>query len=98
MKILKRGLTIEQRFKIDIITGCWNWTRYKDIAGYGKLKIENKTVYAHRIMFEKHKGIIPTDKVLNHICNNRGCINPEHLEIVTQKENVRKGKRTKYVQ
>ena len=69
--------------------GCWKWLGSKYRNGYGKL---GKTgVMAHRIAYELTRGEVPKDMCLDHLCKQRDCINPDHLEIVTLTENVMRG-------
>ena len=69
------------------IGDCLVWQGSKYQNGYGKL---NKTM-AHRIAYSLVKGEIPTSMCLDHLCKNRSCVNPDHLEIVTLVENVMRG-------
>jgi hypothetical protein len=71
--------------------GCWEWQRATmPNGGYGRLarSLAEGTRAAHRISYEEFIGPIPEGLVLDHLCNNTGCINPLHLEPVTQAENV----------
>jgi hypothetical protein len=70
---------------------CWLWTGSKHPRGYGQLSLDGKVRRAHRVSFEIFVGPIPTELVLDHLCRNPACINPTHLEPVTQGENVRRG-------
>lgn len=74
-------------------TGCWNWTGYIEKEGYGQvwLKSEHGTRRPHRIEYENKYGPIPSGMVLDHLCRNRSCVNPEHLEIVSHRENILRG-------
>src|SRR3990167_5527343 len=75
--------------------GCWIWQRSKDRGGYGKVNVKGKILRAHRIYYEKHKGIIPKGLQIDHLCRVPACVNPDHLEPVTGTENYRRGKSTK---
>ncbi len=58
--------------------------------GYGRIKIQGKTSAVHRVMFSCIHGYVPNGIDIDHICNNRLCCNPDHLEAVTHKENCRR--------
>ena len=81
------GLVTLDCYTINQETGCWEWDACLNDAGYG-LKGHHR---AHRLMYEKHKGPIPEGLQIDHICRNRKCINPDHLEAVTHAENGRRG-------
>lgn len=67
--------------------GCWTWTGYVRKDGYGTYNF----ILAHRIAFEVHKGPIPPGLTIDHLCRNRRCVNPDHLECVSIGENVLRG-------
>ncbi len=67
--------------------GCWGLTRHRRHT-YASLTWDGVSDKAHRVSFKLYKGEIPTDKVVGHECNNKWCVNPAHLEAVTQLENL----------
>lgn len=74
--------------------GCWLWKRSKDKDGYGWSSFENKTHQAHRLSYQLVNGEIPDGLHLDHLCRVRHCVNPDHLEPVTPRENLRRGDTT----
>lgn len=72
-------------------TSCWFWKGTKNPEGYGKILYNGKLVYAHRYSYQMVFGDIPTNKVIDHICYNRSCVNPEHLSVVSCKDNIKRG-------
>lgn len=72
-------------------TPCWIWGRHITTDGYGQMYVDNRLVMAHRHYYEKAKGSIPRGLQLDHLCRVRACMNPDHLEPVTNAENVRRG-------
>lgn len=77
-------------------TGCWEWTRSK-VSGYGRKvdPLTGKLVMAHRWFYEQRNGEISEGLELDHLCRNRRCVNPEHLEAVTRTVNIRRCPATK---
>lgn len=75
----------------DVMTGCWLWGAMKDPRGYGRFNLDKGPRLAHRIAYTLVKGAIPGGLGLDHLCRAHGCVNPAHLEPVTQRENVRRG-------
>ena len=71
-------------------SGCWEWALSCSDNGYGKAKFQQVQVSAHRLSYMAHIGPIPDGKSLDHLCMNKRCINPEHLEPVTSRENSRR--------
>lgn len=72
-------------------TPCWIWQKALTAAGYGQGWDGSRVVKAHRWMYERLVGPIPHGHVLDHLCNQRACVNPVHLRPVEQRENVRRG-------
>ena len=85
-----RRTLFEDMYVVDAASGCWVWQR-STTRGYGSLTRDGKTMYAHRFAYELHIGPIPTGLVIDHLCRNPLCVNPHHLEPVTQRENVLRG-------
>lgn len=72
-------------YRIDPETGCWEWLKFK-LRGYGRNTAAGHSQYAHRAYYEVANGPVPPDHDVHHKCVNPGCVNPEHLEAVTQRE------------
>lgn len=70
---------------------CWNWRKPLDKDGYGTAHFGNKRYRAHRLSYETLVGPIPEGLVIDHLCRNKACVNPDHLEPVTNKENLLRG-------
>lgn len=88
--------TETERFwsKVDRTADCWTWTGATSDTGYGLYQAAtNRLVRAHRYSYELTVGPIAEGLVIDHLCRNTSCVNPEHLEAVTQTENVRRGLR-----
>lgn len=72
--------------------GCIIWTGFLDRDGYGQFTAAGRrNVRAHRWAYEHHVGPIPDGLVIDHLCRVRHCVNPEHLEVVTVRENTLRG-------
>lgn len=66
---------------------CWDWLRSVDRYGYGRYSYQGKYVAAHRLSFTLLIGEIPKDRILDHTCFNKSCVNPNHLRPVTHQQN-----------
>ena len=71
---------------------CWLWTGNMGHDGYTLFRIGDRRIVASRVAHEIYKGPIPDGLVIDHLCRVHHCVNPDHLEAVPQKENVRRGR------
>lgn len=86
MPTVKLGSRFISKVLIDLNTGCWNWTASIDKGGYGRFRIAGEWGFAHR-----YANQTPENMHTDHLCRNRCCVNPDHLETVTNIENVNRG-------
>jgi hypothetical protein len=77
--------------KVDKTDYCWNWTASLNENGYGLFRFNGKTSKAHRVSYIITFGEIADGLVIDHLCKNKKCVNPEHLDPVSQGENVVRG-------
>ena len=73
------------------MSGCWLWTGALNPDGYGKFKVRGKRIGAHRWAHERFRWPIPPGLEIDHLCRQRSCVNPDHLEVVTGRENTLRG-------
>lgn len=89
--------TLPQHIRRNIVAGennCWLWTRSLSKDGYGWASLDNRTWQAHRLVYVLLRGTPPSHLVLDHLCRVRHCVNPEHLEPVTPRQNLERGETT----
>lgn len=77
--------------KFTVGDGCWQWQAARKPSGYGVFRDAGKNRPAHRVVYEVFVGPVPAGLDLDHLCRNRGCVRPDHLEPVTRSENLRRG-------
>ena len=88
--------TSEERFEALYMpepnSGCWIWIGAITRLGYSKFGLKGKWGFGHRVSYRLYKGEIPNGLEIDHLCRVRCCVNPNHLEAVTRKVNVNRGK------
>lgn len=77
--------------KFTVGDGCWEWTAAKDADSYGTFGVNNRGRLSHRIIYELLVGPIGEGLTLDHLCRVRHCVRPDHLEPVTNRENILRG-------
>lgn len=93
----------DEKWELDAASGCWLWTGPPDRMGYGRFNFERINRTAYSVAYELYKGPVPEGLHIDHLCHtlaeycvsgpgclHRRCVNPEHLEAVTQNENAKR--------
>jgi hypothetical protein len=97
LRVERQKATRLSRHTVDPDTGCWNWTGRLSTYGYGVVKVDGIAEGAHRFYYRSLVGPIPDGLVLDHLCRNPRCVNPAHVEPVTQAENLFRGESPTHV-
>jgi hypothetical protein len=97
LRLKPKNVDLKEKLEARIITepnsGCWIWLGNVKKNGYGSFTFKDKNHYAHRLFYQLYVGNINNGFVLDHKCKTKCCCNPNHLEAVTQSENVKRGNR-----
>lgn len=82
-------VSFQSKVEVDEASGCWLWTAHLDRKGYGRYVHERGSL-AHRFSYEHFVGPIPDGLHIDHLCCVTRCVNPDHLDVVTNLENARR--------
>lgn len=85
-----RSPALEERFWAKVVKseGCWNWAAAKVHNGYGVFTLPDQQQVAHKVAYRLCVGEVPEGYELDHACHNKSCVNPDHLRVVTRKQNI----------
>lgn len=86
----ERCRKVQTRYVTKKPDGCWEGRTWQNRDGYCMISVNGRDIPLHKFMYEVIKEVVPTGLVLDHKCRNRQCCNPDHLEAVTQQENIRR--------
>ncbi len=91
-KLIDADIRFQAKWRLDETTGCHVWTATTVGGAYGLFYVNERKrqILAHRFAYERSKGPIPVGLHIDHLCRNKSCVNPEHLEAVTHQENHRR--------
>lgn len=84
------ALDVEDRFwpRVDTTGECWLWTGGTTISGYGQISVDYRKVLVHRYAYELLVTPIPDGMEIDHLCHQRNCVRPDHMEVVTHAVNM----------
>lgn len=93
---ISKRVSAYERFRLNVYRAgdCWLWTGTRNNNGYGVFCADGKRQYVHRWIWQEFhypNGSIPPEREIDHLCRNRACVNPSHMELVTHQENMRRG-------
>lgn len=80
------------KVRVDFVTGCWDWIGALNSVGRPCWSIQSRAVLAYRIAWEAFRGRIPAGMTVDHLCGNKVCVNPAHMEIVSRSVNSKRGR------